>query len=117
MQEIKGFEGRYSVTTTGLIFSHKRNRFLGCYTNKRGYQIVVLSNGKEMKSSYVHRIVCEAFLLKTGNQVNHKNGVRHDNRLENLEWCNGSENMLHASRTGLLPSGERHCKSYLTSED
>jgi hypothetical protein len=50
------------------------------------------------KHFLVHRLVLAAFVGASCLQTNHKNGVRNDNRLENLEWCNGSENAIHAFR-------------------
>jgi len=64
----------------------------------------------------VHRVVCAAFhknpLRKE--QVNHKNGIKHDNRPDNLEWCTPSENLLHAVKTGLSRWGERNHNTKLT---
>lgn len=71
---------------------------------------------KESKSTkhYIHRLVAEHFLVKL--QVNHKNGVRSDNRKENLEWVTPQQNLLHAHqilKVG-VPKGERSGSSKLT---
>lgn len=68
--------------------------------NWGGYRVVSLKVGRKLKTCLVHRLVCEAFLNnpKQKPYVNHKNGVKDDNRLENLEWCTHSENMRHASK-------------------
>ena len=118
---IAGYEGRYSVTKNGEVWSHPYTR---CDGSRRkgiwlkpalspyGYKCVVLT--KPDKSRYsvgVHRLVATAFLGDNPDlQVNHKNGIKDDNNLSNLEWCTQKENMQHAHRTGLID-----CRS-LTAE-
>lgn len=66
--------------------------------NVLGYrQVKMYSNGKR-KSVYVHRLVAEFFIPNPDNkpEVNHKNGIRDDNRIENLEWVTHEENMIHS---------------------
>lgn len=69
----------------------------------RGYYRVSLLKGAEINKFQVHRLVCQAFYQNPENkiQVNHKNGVKLDNRAVNLEWVTPSENQFHAHETGL----------------
>ena len=67
---------------------------------KNGYFYVSMIQNKKMKLCSVHRLIALSFLplIENKNIVNHKNGIKTDNRLGNLEWCNKSENELHAYR-------------------
>jgi len=97
----------YSVTKDGNVFSHNINAFL-CPFNCNGYLRVNLSKNNKFKKYLIHRLVAEAFIENNQNKpfVNHINGNKSDNRLENLEWCNNSENMLHAYKIGLYDMTE-----------
>lgn len=112
-RDIPGFEGYFQVSDMGGVRriahsdQYRRKANLGPATfkpNKRGYWEVMLARPKFRRLYLVHRVVMLAFVgpCPEGLQVNHKNGDKRDNRLSNLEYVTGSENMRHASAMGKL---------------
>lgn len=106
-KDIPGYEGRYQVSNEGnvkslnyLTHGTEKNMKLSCHHN--GYLVVSL--GKHPSKSYsVHRLVASAFIppIKGKNIVNHKDGNKKNNHVENLEWVTYKENTEHAISTGL----------------
>lgn len=90
---------KYEVSNLGKIRNVKSKRILSNKrTNGNGYITFLANVGNKRKNFYVHRIVALAFLPNPENkgQVNHLNGVKSDNRAENLEWCTSKENLSHS---------------------
>lgn len=119
-RSVDGFDGRYEVSSEGRVRSHfKSEPLIMSQRIRRGYLSVGLrdKNGKSHDAT-VHRLVAIAFLgSPNGLHVNHKSGVKTDNRLVNLEYCTPSENMKHAFSMGLQSNkGERHSSAKLTEE-
>src|ERR1700679_2565348 len=97
---IEGFGKRYSVNEFGQVVSHKFNKEKILRSSCcNGYRTVNL----EGKRFYIHRLVAMMFLNDWNNKlcVNHKNGIKDDNRSNNLEMVTHSQNMLHAVSLGL----------------
>ena len=121
-RDIEGYNG-YQISTFGRIKSFKRyheGRILVPAIDKYGYLRIILCKNNRTKQNLIHRLVAEAFIPNPKNkpQVNHINGIKTDNRVENLEWCTGSENMRHAYATNLKTNarGENHVRAALTNE-
>jgi hypothetical protein len=117
---IENYEGLYQVSNLGRVKSLPRNttrgKILANRIDKKGYHYVSLSkNGKEKPYS-IHRLVALSFIENPEGKitVNHKNGIKADNNLLNLEWATRSENQIHAYATGLCKKGEMHGSSKLT---
>lgn len=119
---IPGYEGLYEVSTEGRIKSlagPKSPRIM-LFNNCRGYRTVELWKDRTGKRFTVHRIVCLAFQgpRPDGFDINHKNGVKSDNRNQNLEYVTKSENRKHAFATGLQTNnGIKHSQHKLSEED
>tara|TARA_R100000322_G_scaffold167810_1_gene136330 strand:- start:169 stop:738 length:570 start_codon:yes stop_codon:yes gene_type:complete len=101
MRPVIGYEGLYSVTTTGRVYSHWGDKWLRPGVGTHGYLVVALNRRGSKKSSTVHRLVALAFLGQSDLPVNHKDGVKTNNRVENLEFISHRENAIHAHRLGL----------------
>lgn len=114
-RDVVGFEGLYQVSSLGKVKSLSRSIYngKGFYLSKdkilkpnvlaKGYLQVDLKRKRKRHALQVHRIVAMTFIPNPNGypQINHINGDKQDNRVDNLEWCNNSQNQIHAWRTGL----------------
>lgn len=104
---INGFE-RYSVSCDGTVINNISGTVLSQRESTNGYMRVNLRKGDEPyekpKTRAVHRLVAEAFIpaVPGKDYVNHIDGNKHNNNVNNLEWCTPSENISHAIKHGLL---------------
>ena len=115
-KDIVGYENEYQINQFGEIRTLKDSPKLKKYdvlkpqiSKRNGYVYQMLyKNGKE-KLLRVHRLVAMAFLPNPNNlpQVNHKDGNKQNNSVDNLEWCEQSYNMKHAFKTGLEKPSEK----------
>lgn len=104
MIPIANFENRYKIDSTGSILNLANNILLQPSLQDTGYLTVGLANsGNKNTTLTVHRLVALHFLPNPYQhpQINHKNGNKRDNRVENLEWCTSKQNINHAFETGL----------------
>lgn len=103
----------YAITDDGRVWSNKRERFLKPYSNTFGYKQIELWRNKHRFQKIVHRLVLETFVGKCpdGMETCHNNGVRDDNRLENLRWDTKTNNVIDSIKHGTF------LKSKLTQDD
>ena len=127
-KDIVGYEGLYQVSNLGNVKSIRVyprdkkyvNKNLKPVLQKIGYYSFTLCRENSKKIFMLHRLISEAFIDNNNNKpcVNHINGIKTDNRIENLEWVTYSENSKHAHDNNLQVSikGSSHCNSKLTED-
>lgn len=101
---------KYEVSTFGRV-RHIKNGIRKAYHDAAGYARISCSKNGRVSYFKIHQAVAIAFIHNPFGKknINHKDGVKSNNRLDNLEWCTHQENDLHAKNNGLLrpPLGER----------
>lgn len=135
-KDVVGWENRYEVSNIGNVrskvftkhvnrlgseFSYQtKSKVLKLTICKKGYAAIALRSGDNSLYTRVHVLVAKAFLWDTyaeGLQVNHKNGNKLDNSVDNLGWVTPSENVLHSYSTGLKSNkGDNHSQKIVNSK-
>lgn len=111
-KDVKDYEGIYQVSNFGRVKSldridckgqHRKEKIISQAFDEDGYLIGNLSKDRKRKSVRWHRVIYQSFhpIANLSLQINHKNGIKTDNAIENLEWCTNHENVLHAIQTNL----------------
>ena len=112
IKEIKGFEGRYTISNYGIVRSLLTNKIMKPSITKFGYARVNLryANSRKFKSMFVHRLVAMNFLDNPNNysEVNHIDCNRLNNHITNLEWCSREQNIKHSYDVGIKTSKGVH---------
>lgn len=107
---IEDYNEVYTISTEGVVRNIKRGWIVKPRLRKMGYYEIGLSKDKKQIKYFVHRLVAKAFIGTPSDDkliVNHKNGIKTDNRVENLEWCTRVENTLHSmSMSDKIPSAK-----------
>lgn len=136
---VEGFEGYYSVDTNGNIYSYHKKEIREAGYDQNGNPTVVFHPNKlprklgkstagyvrtffetefGQRQESVHRVVAKTFIPNPHNyeQVNHKNGNKADNRVENLEWVSPKQNIHHAIKIGLFkPDTKEKCEARISA--
>ena len=122
-KDIKDYEDLYQISDTGLIrhkdskikrksklgkvfYYNKKGKILSPGTTLNGYNFINLSKNNHIKHYDIHRLVAQAFIDNQNNypEVNHKDGNKQNNCVDNLEWCDRGYNLKHALNLGLVNS-------------
>lgn len=108
-KDIAGWEGRYKVSNLGRVLSYNRpnghkDAIVVPHPNEKGYLMVHLYRKPVSKTVKVHKLVAEAFIPNPAHlpEVNHIDGDKSNNRVDNLEWMTRKANVEHARKTGAM---------------
>lgn len=140
-KDIPGYEGYYQVSNMGRVKSLERivhykpgsksdnyhnchivrERILLQHVGNHGYYVVTLAKGSKVKLASVHRLIAIAFITNpdpnTMKDINHKDGCRTNNDINNLEWCTRQYNVLHGYRSNKhLPNNRKDVMCVDTGE-
>lgn len=119
---IKDYEDSYQISNFGRVksFFDEKPRIIKANKVPEGYLRVRLYKNSVSKNHFIHRLVAQTFIPNIENkpQVNHINGIKTDNRVENLEWMTSEENINHAFKLGLSKAikGSKNSSSKLTPD-
>ena len=120
-KDIDGYKNHYQVSNFGNVRGKIRNvsnhtgfitlksKILKQATNKKGYKVCYLSMNSKQKTIPVHRLVAKAFIDNPYKlpQVNHIDGIKSNNNVSNLEWCDNLYNQQHAIKLGLVNRSDK----------
>jgi predicted XRE-type DNA-binding protein len=130
-KSIVDYEGYYDVSTMGNVrrssrvqvysdgrIFHFNKKIISKYICNNGYYTVGLTRDSKTIQYSIHRIMAIAFIPNPDNkpEVNHKDGIKLNNTLDNLEWNTTKENAIHAVLNGLTPIGEKRWNAKLSNE-
>lgn len=109
-------DSKYLVHPEGYVINGVTGKVIKDQDNGRGYRKVTLTNNGTQTQMYVHRLVSELFIDNPNgyDQVNHKDGNKSNNRVENLEWSNSFLNIRHAINSGLFLESTEYWSSKLS---
>lgn len=118
IKEIKNYEGLYTISNKGVIRSLYTGKIIKQYLNRYGYYQVRLYKNRKPRNFTVHRLVAETFIpnIHNAESVNHIDGNKTNNKVENLEWCSFSDNFNKAYNNGLLPKGTHNGNAIFNDE-
>lgn len=112
--DIPGYEGKYKITSTGVVisFCHKSPKILSQFTFNSGYKYVRMDHSNKL----IHRLVALAYIPNPEHkpEVNHIDGDKTNNHVNNLEWVTPKENIHHAIANNLMICSDKIHMQYMT---
>lgn len=114
MRDVQGYENKYAVLVNGEIYSYPKYRHKGKllkqHQRKDGYMEIGLSLNKKRNTFLVHRLIAKAYIPNPENkpEINHIDGNKQNNNVQNLEWVTSSENQIHAIKNGMQKFTKKH---------